>query len=77
VLKAAYAAIVAGMAALGLTTAAAANSRLPFWQRHGFAVSLVWNAVGALLFTIGLQPYAAVVLFLFAAVKAMMMIKKP
>ena len=76
-LKAAYVSVIIGMAAMGLTTAAAADGRMPLWRRHGLQVSLAWNGAGALLFILGLQPYAAVVLLIFAAVKAMMLAKKP
>ena len=75
-MKAAYMAVVLGMVISGLMTMLAGDNRAPLWQKHGQRVSLLWNAVGALVFTSSLQPYAAAVLLIFAAVKAMMLAKR-
>jgi transcriptional regulator with XRE-family HTH domain len=76
-MKAAYMAVVLGMVLSGLMTMLAGDNRAPLWQKHGQRVSLLFNAVGALLFVASLQPYAAAVLLIFAAVKAMMLAKRP
>lgn len=76
-MKAAYIAVVLGMVLSGLMTMLAGDDRAPLWQKHGRMVSLLWNAAGALVFTSSLQPYAAAVLLIIAAVKAMMLAKRP
>ena len=40
-------------------------------------VSLALSGAGVLLFTVSLQPYASVLLFIFLAVKALLLVKKP
>ena len=77
VMRAAYRAVVLGMVLSGLMTMLAGDERAPLWQKHGQRVSLLFNAAGALVFTSSLQPYAAAVLLIFAAVKAMMLAKRP
>ncbi|MBR2482014.1 MAG: helix-turn-helix transcriptional regulator [Oscillospiraceae bacterium] len=65
-----YWGIVVGMAALGIVTFA-------LQKRRSFRLlSLLLNAVGVLLFIVSLQPYAAVFLFLFLAIKVLLLIKR-
>jgi hypothetical protein len=40
-------------------------------------LSLLLNALGALLFIISSQPYAATLLFIFLTIKGLMLIKWP
>ena len=75
-LKAAYLAAVIGITAMGTLTLAFQNYRGAVWLRKKSAMSLGLNAVGALLFIISSQPYAAAFLFIFLIFKAMMLIKK-
>ena len=67
-LHTAYFVVVIGMIASGILTLAL--------QNHKRTVSLVCNAVGVLLFIVSLQPYAASFLFVFLAIKAILLIKK-
>ena len=67
-LHTAYFVVVIGMIASGILTLALPN--------HKRTVSLVCNAVGVLLFIVSLQPYAASFLFVFLAIKAILLIKK-
>ena len=67
-LKAAYWAVVMGMAAWGVLSFALRG-------RGRQSVSVALNAAGALLFIVSLQPYAATLLFVFLAIKALMLIK--
>ena len=76
-LHAAYFAAVIGMILCGILTLAFQNCRGAFWLRNKSMISLVLNAVGALLFIISSQPYAAVFLFIFLVIKVIMLIKKP
>lgn len=74
-LRTAYVAAVAGMAFLGILTLALQTSQNPIWMKNKDKLSWMLNAAGALLFIISSQPYAAALLFLFLAVKALMLIK--
>ena len=75
-LKAAYFAVVIGIIATGILTLSLQNCRGRFWLRNKSVISLAMNAMGALLFVISSQPYAAVFLLLLLVVKATMLIKK-
>lgn len=74
-LRTAYVAAVAGMAFLGILTLALQTCQNPIWMKNKHKLSWMLNAAGALLFIISSQPYAAALLFLFLAVKALMLIK--
>ena len=76
-LKATYFAVVIGMIAFGILTLALQNYRGVFWLRNKSMISLALNAAGALLFIISSQPYTATFLFIFLAIKVVMLIKKP
>ena len=76
-LKATYFAVVIGMIAFGILTLTLQNYRGAFWLRNKSMISLALNAAGALLFIISSQPYTATFLFIFLAIKAVMLIKKP
>ena len=75
-LKATYFAVVIGIIAIGILTLALQNYRGAFWVRNKSMISLSLNAAGALLFIISSQPYAATFLFIFLAIKVVMLIKK-
>ena len=74
-LRTAYIAAVAGIAFLGILTLALQTCQNPIWMKNKHKLSWMLNAAGALLFIISSQPYAAALLFLFLAVKALMLIK--
>ena len=76
-LKTAFFASILGMILLGLLTLALQNCRQAFWERHKTKLSIGWNTVGALLFIISTQPYAAVIMFVFLAIKVLLLAKKP
>ena len=75
-LRTAYFAVVIGIILCGVLTLALQNCRQAFWDRSKNQISLLINAVGTLLFMISLQPYAATFLFVFLAIKVLMLIKK-
>lgn len=68
--------IVIGMTALGVLTLALCNSNCAFWIQNKSKVSLLVNAIGVFLFIISQQPYAAVFVFAFLIIKALMLIKR-
>ena len=68
-------AVVIGIVVWGVLTLALQNCRNGFWVRNQRKVSLLINGVGALLFIMGSQPYAAAFSFLFLAIKGLMLIK--
>lgn len=76
-LRTTYFAVVIGIILCGVLTLALQNCRQAFWDRSKTQISLLINAVGTLLFMVSLQPYAAAFLFVFLAIKVLMLIKKP
>lgn len=74
-LRTTYFIAVIGIIVLGILTLALQNCHQTFWVRNKSKISLVLNATGALLFIISSQPYAAAFLFIFLAIKALMLIK--
>ena len=75
-LKTAFVAFVAAMIVMGITTLALQNCRQRLWSRYKSITSLALSAVGVCLFIISRQPYAAVFVFAFLIIKALMMIKR-
>ena len=73
----AYFTVVIGIILCGVLTFALQNYRQAFWDLSKKQISLLLNAVGTLLFMISLQPYAAAFLFVFLAIKVLMLIKRP
>ena len=75
-LRIAYYAVIACLVVFGVLTLALQNCQMLFWVRNKWKISLILNAVGTLLFIVSQQPYAAVFLFIFLAIKALLLIKK-
>ncbi len=75
-LRTVYILVVAGITVLGILTLALQNCSFSFWSRFKTAASFFLSAVGALLFMIGLQPYAASFLFLLLLVKVFLRSKR-
>lgn len=76
-LRVLYFVAVLGLTAMGILTLALQTCQRAGWRRSGSKLSLALSAVGAILFTVSLQPYAAVFLFVFLVIKALMLIKWP
>ena len=74
-LRLAYFAVVIGMIASGVATLALQNCRAAVWVKYKNKLSLGVNALGVLLFIISSQPYGAAFLFVFLAIKALMLMK--
>lgn len=71
-----YIAFVVGIAVYGILTLVLQNFNQTFWVQNKDKISLILNIVGALIFTISSQPYAAVFLSIFLAVKVLLIIKR-
>ncbi len=76
-IKAAYFAVVIAIMIWGILTLALQNCHNSIWNNIKSKISLILNIAAVLLFVISLQPYAAVFVFVFLVIKAMMLIKKP
>lgn len=75
-LRTAYFVVVIGTIVFGILSLVLQNCGEAFWVRNKSKISLVLNIVGVLLFIISSQPYAAVFLFVFLIIKALILIKK-
>lgn len=75
-LKTAYIAFVGATIVLGIMTLALQNCRQRLWRQSKSVLSIALSAVGVCLFIISQQPYAAVFVFAFLIIKALMLIKR-
>ena len=75
-LKTAYIAFTGTMILLSIITLALQNCRQRLWTQSKSILSLALSAVGVCLFMISQQPYAAVFVFAFLIIKALMLIKR-
>jgi len=75
-LKTAYIAFVGIMIVLGIMTLALQNCRQRLWTHSKSVLSMAVSTVGVCLFIISQQPYAAVFVFVFLLIKALMLIKR-
>jgi transcriptional regulator with XRE-family HTH domain len=71
-----YYTAVIGIFLLGVLTLTLQNYQSKIWITYKNMLSLALNAITMLLFIISLQPYAATLLFVFLAVKTLLLIKK-
>ena len=74
-LRAVYFIVITGIIGFGILTLALQNYHGIFWVKNKSKISLLLNTIGALLFIISSQPYAAVFLFIFLVIKVCMLIK--
>lgn len=75
-IKAMYFSVVFAMIICGVLLLALQNCKKTLWLCVKDKVSLSLSAVSAVLFTVGLQPYAAVFIFAFMIIKVLMLIKR-
>lgn len=76
-LRTAYFVCVIGMALLGIMILALQGCRNRVWRENKYKGSLLLNGAVLLLFIISLQPYGAAYLFVFLAIKAFLLMKRP
>ena len=74
-LKGIYLAAVVALSGWGLFSLGADKLCIKWAQWEKGKISLLLNAIAALIFIVSLQPYAAVLLFVFLMIKALMLIK--
>lgn len=75
-LRVTYYIFVLGIIVYGILTLALQKCPRLLWVRNNNMISLILNAIGVLLFIIGRQPYAAILLFVFFIIKGIMLIKR-
>ena len=75
-LKAAYIAFAGIIIVLGIMTLALQNCRQRLWTHSKSVLSMAVSTVGVCPFIISQQPYAAVFVFVFLIIKALMLIKR-
>ena len=76
-LRTAYFVCIIGMALLGIMILALQGCRNRVWRENKYKGSLLLNGSVLLLFIISLQPYGAVYLFVFLAIKTFLLMKRP
>ncbi len=74
-LRTAYFVVIIGIILSGISTLALQNCHKAIWVKNKSGISLVLNAVGALIFIISSQPYAATFLFVFLTIKVLLLKK--
>ena len=74
-LIAVYYALIFSVATIGLLTLLFKNSEFDIWNRYKYKLSLSFSSFLILIFTISLQPYAAVLTFIYLLIKFLMIMK--
>jgi transcriptional regulator with XRE-family HTH domain len=74
-LQFAYFDFISSSAVLGILALALQNCARSFWVQSKTKISLILNVIGVLLFTVSMQVYAAVFLFVLLIIKASILLK--
>ena len=75
-LKVSYFLIIGGLIGFGILMLALQNYRHQLWTNHKYAISILLDVLGTLLFIVSKQPYAAATLFTFLSIKVLLLTKK-
>lgn len=75
-LKCVYWSFIIGFALLGILTLTLKNNPSALWTKIKRPLSLSFSVTGILLFILGSHPYATIYLFLLAAIKVFLLLKK-
>jgi len=75
-LKVIYMVCVAGMVGWGVLTLTLQNCDRGLWLRTKYKISLLINGIGVILFILGRQPYPAILLLVFLAIKTILVVKR-
>ena len=71
-----YLAITSILISYGILLLILQKCRRSFWVKHKYTISLLFHVVGVLIFILGSQPYAAVLLFAFLAIQVLLLLKR-
>lgn len=74
-LRFAYFDFVCSLVVLGILTLALQNCTRSFWMQAKTKLSLILNIIGVLLFTVSMQVYVSVFLFVLLIIKASILLK--
>lgn len=74
-IKISYFVIVFCLMINGVLSLALQNSEWSFYTKHKYQLSVGLSVIGAVCFMLTLQPYAALLTFVFLVIKALMLIK--
>ena len=74
-MRVAYLAVVLAMVLVGLLTLILKNVQCHFWEKLQAPLSFAIGCMGALLFVLGSQPYAAAFLLIFLLIKVLLLLK--
>ena len=75
-LKTVFLCLVFAIILFGILTLALQNCTNIIWQKIKTKISLILNLLGVFIFTICLQPYAAIFIFMFLIIKVLILLKK-
>ena len=75
-IKMAYIVVLSLIVLCGIATLVLQQIENSFWNKYKTKISIALTAIGSTLFIISLQPYAAIYLFIFMCIKAMIIAKK-
>ena len=75
-IKVAFFAVVICSSAVGILTLALQSCQALIWQNTKSEISLILGIISVLLFTVCLQPYAAVFAFALLVIKVILLIKR-
>lgn len=75
-IKIGYFSVVLLMVIFGVVTLALQNCEAEFFQKNKYKLSLLLSVVAVVVFTITLQPYVSLLVFVFLVIKAFMLIKQ-
>ena len=72
-LRLVYLDLVFSIVTIGVLMLVLHRGQHPFWVRNKYRVSAVLNGVGVLVFILGSQPYAAILLFAFLTIQVLLL----
>lgn len=76
IIKLTYFITIIALILFGILTLGLQNCESVFWTGNKNKISLILSAIGVVLFILSRQPYAAILIFTFLIVKALVLIKR-
>ena len=71
-----YLDLVSSIVMMGVLLLVLYRCRRPFWVQNKYRLSVMLNGIGVLVFILGSQPYAAILLFAFLAIQVSLLMKR-